>query len=341
MMNERILSFPRAVGRALLSLLLGLLLGALAMIFIAWLKLRTDHPEVDLFRAAEIALREGLLPLLTGGGQEGLLPLLGRAAPAALLALGVSLAWQGGMLQLGGAGQYALGAAAAMLCGSPGGLPWYVCLIAAALAGALWGALPGVLKACFHLRTALGTALSTWLALYALQAFADLLPWEQLRETVPFLPPLAISAAFALILWLFLRLTVPGLEIRLLGVSEKMARYAGVNTAQTAFLALCLSGLLGGAAGGLSYALDGVNGLPDLSWALTGPGLYGLTAAALAAGHPIGAVGAAVGIGYLSMGADTMNSALFTRETGEAVLALILFCCACLAPRRGKGGEEE
>ena len=340
MMNERFLFFLRAVGRALLSLLLGLLLGALAMSFIAWLKLRAEHPEVDFFRAAEIALREGLLPLLTGGGQEGLLPLLGRAAPSALLALGVSLAWQGGMLQLGGAGQYALGAAAAMLCGSLAGLPWYACLIAAALAGALWGALPGLLKARFHLRTALGTALSTWLAQYALQAFSSLILWQRPDAPVSCIPALAVSGASALIVWLFLRFTVLGLEIRLLGVSEKTARYAGADIGKTAFLALCLSGLLGGAAGGLDQVLGCVNGLPDLSLALTGPGLYGLAAAALAGGHPIGAVFAAVGIGYLSVGAETMNSALFSKETGEAVLALILYCCACFALRPGKGGEE-
>lgn len=340
MRNEGFRSFARTVGQALLSLLLGLLLGALAMILIAFMKLRGDHPQVDIVWAAEIALREGLLPLLTGGGREGLLSLLGRAAPCVLLALGVSLAWQGGMLQLGGAGQYALGAAAAVLCASLRGLPWYACLAAAALAGALWGAVPGLLKARFRLREALGTALTVWLALYGLQALSALLVWEQPNAPDLGVPALAITGTLTLLLWLFLRLTVPGMEIRMLGVSEKIARYAGADTARTGFLALCLSGLLGGAAGGMDHLLGAVDQLPDLSLAFAGPGLYGLAAAALAAGHPFGAALTAVGIRYLSLGAETVNGALFTKETGELTLALILYCAACLALKRGKGGRR-
>ena len=322
--------------RAVLCLILGLLLGALAMTAVAWLA----RPEEGIVQAAETAAAEGLLPLLTGGGQEGPLPLLGRAAPTALLALGVSLAWQAGMLQLGGAGLYAFGAAAAMLCASLLNLPWYACLAAAALAGTLWGALPGVLKSKLRLREALGTALTAWLALYALQALSDLFAWEPAQEADLFLPAALIAGGLVLLVWLGLRVTVPGLDTRLLGVSEKTARYAGADAGKTAFLALCLSGLLGGAAGGLDYLLGGANQLPDLSLALTGPGLHGLAAAALAGGHPLGAVCAAIAVKYLALGAETMNGTLFSREMGEAVLALTLYCCACFALRRGKGGRK-
>ena len=322
--------------RAVLCLILGLLFGALAMIAVVWL----GHQEDGVVHAAETAVAEGFLPLLTGGARDGLLALLGGAAPTALLALGVSLAWQAGLLQLGGAGQYALGAAAAMLCASLPGLPWYACLAAAALAGALWGAVPGALKARLRLKEALGTALTAWLALYALQALSDLFVWEPAQEADLFLPAALIAGALALLVWLGLRFTVPGLDVRLLGASEKTARYAGADTGKTAFLVLCLSGLLGGAAGGSAYLLGGVNQLPDLSLALTGPGLHGLAAAALAGGHPLGAVCTAIMIKYLSLGAETMNGAVFPQEMGEAVLALILYCRACFALRRGKGGRK-
>lgn len=322
--------------RAVLCLILGLLFGALAMIAVVWL----GHQEDGIVHAAETAVAEGLLPLLTGGGRDGILALLGRAAPTALLALGVSIAWQAGMLQLGGAGQYALGAAAAMLCASLLNLPWYACLAAAGLAGTLWGALPGVLKSKLRLREALGTALTAWLALYALQALSDLFVWEPAQEADLLLPAVLIAGGLALLIWLGLKCTVPGLDIRLLGASEKTARYAGADAGKTAFLVLCLSGLLGGAAGGSAYLLGGVNQLPDLSLALTGPGLHSLAAAALAGGHPLGAVCAAIMIQYLSLGAETMNSAAFPQEMAEAVLALILFCCACLMLRRGKGERK-
>ena len=326
----------RSFLRALMSLILGLLFGALAMTAAAWV----NHPEGSLLQAAETALEEGLLPMLIGGWREGPLPLLGKAAPSVLLALGVSLAWQAGLLQLGGAGQYALGAAAAMLCASLLKLPWPACLGAAALTGALWGALPGALKAKLRLREGLGTALTVWLALYVLRALSSLIVWEPSRETGLFLPALLIAGGTAALIQLHLRLTVMGLEKRLLGASEKIARYAGADVERTAFLVLCLSGLLGGAAGGLDYLLGGVDRLPDLSLALTGQGLYGLTAAALAGGHPLAAAAAAAAVRYLSLGAETMNGPLFTREMGEAVLAVILYCCAGLSLRRGKGERK-
>lgn len=330
MMNKGMRSFLRAV----LCLALGLVLCALGLTGMAWL----EQSEKNIARAAQTSLEEGLLPLLTGGFREGPLGLLGKAAPTVLLALGVSLAWQAGMLQLGGAGQYALGASAAMLCASLAGLPWYFCLAAAALAGALWGAAPGALKSRFRLREELGTALSAWLALYALQALSPLFNWEQSRQPDLLVPLLAAAGGMALLLWLGLRFTVPGLEIRLLGVSEKTARYAGAETGKTAFWVLCLSGLLGGLAGGMAYLTGGVNQLPDLTLALTGPGLRAVAAAALANGNPLGTVCAAVIVQSLSLGAETLRGPLFTVEMGETALALILYGCACFALRRGKGG---
>ncbi len=330
----------RSFLRALLCLCFGLLFGAVLMIAAAWLDLRREQPAVGFMEAAETALREGLLPLFTGGWQEGLLKLSGRAVPDALLALSVSLAWQGGMLQLGGPGLYAFGAAAAMLCASTAGLPWYACMAVSALAGGLWGALPGALKMKLHLRTAMGTALTAWLAVYALQAFSPLIVWEQSQTPDLYVPALLIAGALAMFFWLSVKYTVPGLDLQLLGESEQTARYAGVDPGKTAFWALCLSGLLGGAAGGLDCLLGGVNQLPDLSLALTGPGLHGLAAAALAGGHPLGAVFAAVAVKYLSIGAETMNGAVFSPETGEVMLALILYCCAAFALHRGKGGRK-
>ena len=330
----------RSFSRAVLCLCFGLFLGALGLIAVAWLNLRKDQPETGLIGAVETAWREGLLPLFTGGWQEGPLALLGRAAPDALLALSVSLAWQGGLLQLGGAGLYALGAAAAMLCASLLNLPWYACLAVSALAGFLWGDLAGLLKMKLRLQEALGTALTAWLALYALQAFSPLIVWEQPPETDLFIPALVTAGAMALLFWLGVKFTVAGLDLRLLGESEKTARYAGVNTGKAALFALCLSGLLGGVAGGLDYLLGSVNQLPDLSLALTGPGLHGLAAAALAGGNLLGAPFAAIAVKYLSLGAETMNGAVFSPEIGELILALILYSCAAFVLRHGKGGRK-
>ena len=48
---------------------------------------------------------------------------------------------------------------------------------------------------------------------------------------------------------------------------------------------------------------------------------------------------AAVAVKYLSLGAGAMNGAAFSPEMGEAILTLILYCCAALALGR-KGGRK-
>lgn len=340
MRNKGFGGFLRALGRALLCLLFGLLCGALAMGAAAYVNQQTAFSWPVLLQAAETAWTAGLVPLFTAGLRNGLLTLLVRSAPLALLALGVSLAWQGGLLQLGGAGQYAFGAAAAMGCAALAGLPWYAALAAACLAGALWGALPGALRGFLRMPEAAGTALTAWLALYLLQTFSEALSWGQPALEDLSLLSLLLAGGLALAVWLTLKFTVPGLELRVLGESEKTARYAGVRTGRAVFLTLCLSGLLGGAAGGLDYLLGGVEQTPELSLALSGAGLYGLAAAALAGGHPMGAVCMAVVMAYLALGAEALDGWTMPPEAGELALAAALYCGGLLALRKGRGGKS-
>ena len=78
------------------------------------------------------------------------------ATPIILTGLSVGFANKTGLFNIGGPGQFIVGAYAAVLVGVkctfiPGALLWVVCLIAAMLAGALggaiWGFVPGFLKA--------------------------------------------------------------------------------------------------------------------------------------------------------------------------------------------------
>ena len=294
-------------------------------------------------QAWDLAFSEGLLPLLTAGSRDGVYLEVCRAVPAALLSLAAALAWQAGLYNLGLAGQYALGAGAAVLCLN-NGLPWPVALAFSALLGCLGGALPGWMKARLRVHEALSTALISWLGLYAAQAMAQGAALQENAWPDLSLACLEIGGALAVLACLYVALTGSGFEMRILGNSEAVARYAGIQTEKTAALALSLSGLLCGAAGGLHILQGGLAALPGLEAAFTGLGLQGLAAAMLGGGQMEMSLLWGLLISHVSQGAQTLSAALFPPETGEAALALVLYLAALpLLPifRRRKGEEEK
>ena len=324
MTRNNVRSFLEICLRGLICLALALLIGFAGMTVIAFIQLRNGREAAGLVDAVNRAVQGGVIPFLLSGLDKGLPQELSAAAPIVLLSLSAALVWQAGLYNLGLAGQYALGAAAAIL-GAAWGLPWYVCLILAALAGALGGAVPGLLKARFHAPEALTGLLMNWVCIYGVQALL-----KGLNRGVGLMPDLGwmaflIAAASALLSWGLLRLTVPGFEIRLLGDSDITARYAGLPMGKIVFRALAVSGLMAGVGGGLAFLTGAMRTVPNLKLTLTGPGLYGLAAAVLAGGHPMGAAAMGLLISHLAQGASAMDASLFPPETGEAILAIVLY----------------
>ena len=45
-------------------------------------------------------------------------------------------------------------------------LPWFVCLLAAAILGGLWGAIPGFFKAYFNINEVITSIMFNWIGLY-------------------------------------------------------------------------------------------------------------------------------------------------------------------------------
>ena len=46
-------------------------------------------------------------------------------------------------------------------------MPWWVCILAAALGGALWGAIPGIFKAFLNVNEVITSIMFNWIALYS------------------------------------------------------------------------------------------------------------------------------------------------------------------------------
>lgn len=343
MKNNSVRSFLLACLRAVCCLLLGLLIGAAVWVALAWAQLREADPAAGFSEAAVMAMENGLLPFLRGGLPESLPVHFGRAVPVVLLSLGAAFAWQAGLYNLGGAGQYALGAAAAVGCAFLGA-PWYGCLAAAALSGGVAGLISGGLKARFQAHEALTTVLMNWLAIYGAQAFL-----QSVSGGMGLLPDLygaalIVTAVLTALVFILLRFTVPGFEIRVMGDAEAAARYAGMNTGKIIVWTMSLSGLLGGMAGGFAFLLGGFTKAPTLTLALTGPGMQGIAAAVLACGHPLGAALFGLAAAHLAQGSQAAAGTAFPQEAGEMILAVILYAAAFLmlpgGKRKERGGKE-
>ena len=92
-----------------------------------------------------------------------------RAIPLCIIALGVSVAYRSGIINIGAEGQMAMGilafTAVALACPNipkPILLPF--ALLMAALGGALWGFIPGILKAKLQVSELLSTVMLNYIA---------------------------------------------------------------------------------------------------------------------------------------------------------------------------------
>ncbi|WIM95961.1 ABC transporter permease [Actinoplanes oblitus] len=282
---------------------------------------------------------------LSGGGtwQDAFSPIsetLTYAAPLVFTGLSVSLAFRGGLFNIGAQGQAVLGCIAAGAAGFTFGLPivlnLIVALVAGALGGALWGFLPGLLKA----RTGAHEVITTIMLNYIAGLF---LAWLVIQKVVQqpgrsdaiskvvaesaqlpsFGGALRVNLGIVLavlvtagVAWLLNR-SAFGFELRAVGSNAPAARTAGISVAKTYTLLMAVAGALAGLGGatqvlGTAYALT-----PSVAGNI---GFDGLLVALLGRNRPWGTLLAAILFGALRAGGNRMQS--FTGISLELVTVL-------------------
>lgn len=275
-----------------------------------------------------------------------------RAVPLGLIALGFALAYRAGAINIGGEGQFYLGAMAATTVGLWGGGLVGV-LVAAFIAGALWAVVPAWLRLRFGVLEVISTLLLNFVA-EALVSYAVQGPLQESQHIYPQSDPIAVSARLPLIpgtrlhlgiilllvmsaiLWFVLARTRVGFELKAAGAGPAAARISGgIKVDRLGAMALLGSGALAGLAGGVEVAGVSYALYPNLS-----PG-YGFTAIAvalLARQSPPAIVAAAILFGGLEAGAAAMQ-----RDAGvpavavyvaEAVAIIAIILADTLAHRR-------
>lgn len=204
-----------------------------------------------------------------------------KACPLMLAGLGMVVAWRGGMFNIGGEGQLLIGVSAGavtyhLLPRLEGAGLTVLVLLACCAAGAAWA----IVAALLHTKRGVNVVISTILLNFvAVQVVSYLVrgPLQPPGEAIPQTTPLPQSAMFlridpqsslhtglilapllAVAVHVWLKLTVSGFQLRLVGQNPWAARAARIPVARMQVLALMVSGALCGLAGGVEYV--GVSG---------------------------------------------------------------------------------
>ena len=300
-------------------------------------------------RAALTALWEGAF-----GSPYALGSSLVRATPLLLTGLGVAVALQARLWNIGGEGQFLMGALGAAFLASrfgpnptlPSAVILPVLLAASALAGAIWAALAALLKTLRGVPEVIATIMLNFVAAELLSYLVNG-PMQRADHTQPATEPLSSAASLPLLSdWLprlppsplhlgfglaliaavltavFLSRTATGFTLKVVGANAEAARLAGIDVPRAFVVAMLWSGGLCGLAGGVE--LTGVVGFIPEGY---DPG-YGFTAIAVALlgrMNPVGIVFSALFFGALGAGCDNMERmAGIAHEIGYIIQAFAL-----------------
>ncbi len=258
-----------------------------------------------------------------------------RAIPLILTGLAATIAFKARLFNIGGEGQFYAGALAAVAVGGlhggagfalPAWLLFPLMMAAAALAGALLLLGPALMKVKLGVDEVVTTLLLNFIMLLLVSLLLDgpmkdpaALGWPQsvalqgelelsrLVAQTRVHSGLLWAAALAALLWLLLKYTVLGFDIRAVGANARAAAFAGVPVTRTVLLVALLSGALAGLAGAIEVAGRTSYVTLDMS---PGYGYSGIVIAMLAGLHPLGVLAASVFVAGVLVGADSMSRAV-------------------------------
>ncbi len=265
----------------------------------------------------------------------GITEIFVRAAPLLLVALGISISFRSGILNIGGEGQILVGAIFGLVVAlyAPQ-MHWAVMIplifLASFAGGAIWGGIAGWMRAYLNVNEILSTVMLNYVAIqiynflirgpmmdkneivYGTGAsqtariakeywLTKLIPGARLHSGM------IIAVVLAVIVFIFLWKTIYGYRMRAVGAEIKASKYAGINTKWYLLLAMLFAGGFAGMAGAVEILGVHHRGLESIS---AGYGFSGIVVALFGGLHPLGAIPASIVFGLLIVGADMMQRAV-------------------------------
>ena len=296
--------------------------------------------------------------LITGGFQLGGMQNLGTlfyfATPILCTGVAMCVAFQAGIFNIGGPGQYSVGALAAILTSLylsknfPGPLAWIVPLIVATIAGAAWALIPGILKAYFNVNVVIGTIMFNYIEMYYMMHWINDYCYDAMKgqtRAVPsqcklpqwFMPAITsnrsadigilVAILVAILAWVLMEKTQLGYELKACGKNPEASRYAGIRSKRNIMISILLSGALCGLGGGLTH-LSVSGTYITMKDALAAEGFNGIAVCCLANNSPLGAILGALFLAFLTVGGNYMQIYGFQREIVSVITSVIIYFAA-------------
>lgn len=268
-----------------------------------------------------------------------------KATPLLLTGAAVTFAFAGGYWNIGAEGQLYAGATAATAVGLQMGnaSPWLalpLMILGGFAAGMLWALIPALMKVKLAIDEVVTTLLLNSVALFIVSALLNG-PWRNPISQWPQSPEIAAAAIFPKLiprsrlhlgfilalmiivaLWFVLNRTAFGLRMRAVGLGPEAARFAGIQVGRTMLICALVSGGIAGLAGvsevaGIHYHLiDAIS---------PGYGYTGIIIATLGTLNAWGVALAALFIGLIDTGAQTVSRALgVPAYLGDVIQAALL-----------------
>ncbi len=269
-----------------------------------------------------------------------------KAVPIGLCAIGISLAYRGGLWNIGAEGQLYFGAFAAAGFGLslPENLPHALGIagvVACGLAGgAAWAAIAAAAKVWLRVNEVLSTLMLNYVAIL----WVDYLvsgPWaDPVTFSFPYSPELPASARLpapiagidlgavitllaAAALYAVDRGMRWGYELRVSGDAPQAAAYGGIRASAVTASALVAAGALAGLAGAIEVA--GTTGRLQ-SGLSPGYGFIGILVAWLARSSPLGIIAGSVVYAGLLNGGFSLQVSGVPSAIGTVLQAVLLIC---------------
>ena len=278
---------------------------------------------------------------------------LTRTTPLILTGLAAAVAFRSRLWNIGGEGQFYVGALVAAWLGHSiaSVLPPGIAVIAILAAGMVAGAVLLLGPVLLRLRFGVDEVVTTLLLNFIVLLFVSMMIDGPLKDPLAFgwpqsvavqndvmLPKLLarsrlhigliIAIAAALVIWVVETRTVFGMKSRAAGLNAAAASFAGVSLGRTLLVVACISGSLAGLAGAVE--VTGLKGYVTLDLS-PGYGYSGIVVAMLAALSPIGVIAAALFVAIVFVGADSMSRAMgvpsFIADVIVSISLLTMLVC--------------